>query len=83
MARCRVGCSVHREHRLVCCDVVLAPWMEHGGGMREARVGGGGDSGDHEDQVEWSVGGMRARAKSHRGWLGAVAPATLEKHYPY
>ncbi len=41
--------DVHSEHGLVCCDVVLAPWMEHGGRMREARIEGGGD---HEDQVE-------------------------------
>ena len=49
MARCRGSDSVHSEHRLECCDVVLAPWMEHGGVMREARVEGGGD---HEDKVE-------------------------------
>lgn len=49
MARCRGRYSVHSEHRLECCDVVLAPWMERGGGMRVARVEGGGD---HDDQVE-------------------------------
>ena len=64
--------------RVTCCDVVLALWMEHGGGMREVRVEGGGG---HEDHVE-EIGGWRARAKSHRGWLSAVARATLEKH-PY
>jgi hypothetical protein len=51
-----------------------------GGVMREARVEGGVD---HEDQVESGRIEGRARAKSHRGWLGVVALATLEKHYPY
>ena len=34
MARCHGSCGVHSEHKLVCCDVVLAPWMKHGGRMR-------------------------------------------------
>jgi hypothetical protein len=38
--------------RLTCCDVVLALWIEHGGGMTVVRFGGG----DREDQVE--VGGL-------------------------
>ena len=37
MVRGRGSCSVHSEHGLVCCDVVLAPWMEHGGRTRVAR----------------------------------------------
>lgn len=32
--------------RLVCCDVVSALWIEHGGGTRVVRVDG---DGSHED----------------------------------
>jgi hypothetical protein len=59
---------------------------ERGGGMREVRVEGGGNHPRPGEELEWRVGvkgwsgveRWRARAKSHRGWLGAVAPAALE-----
>jgi hypothetical protein len=48
---------------LTCCDVVLALWIEHGGGMRAVRVEGGVD---HEDQVQYwrleEIGGKGQRS---------------------
>jgi len=67
MARCRGSCSVHST---ICGYVVVALWVEHGGGMREERVEGGGD---HENQVESGVRGVWREGKGQKGIAGGSA----------
>ena len=88
MVRGHGSCSVHSEHDLVCCDVVLALWMEHGGRMRVARVEGGGD-GDGEDQVEsWRIEGKgqkssRVARRSRPGYARETQPVLMRGHVRY
>jgi len=70
----------------MCCDVVIALWIEHGDGMRKVRVEDGGDS---YDQVEcWRREGKgqkssRVAQRSRPGYARETQPILMRGKVRY